>query len=279
MLDSLYLIAEIGINHNGDIQNAKRLIDATFAANWNCVKLQKRTPELCVPEHQKNVSKETPWGVMSYLDYKKKIEFDLNDYKKIDDYCNMKPISWSASIWDMPSLEFITKNFPNVPFIKIPSAMLTNYELIECAAKTNTKIILSTGMSTLDQIDKAIFVLRKHTDNFAILHTNSSYPTPPEDINLSLIPFLQKRYGCEVGYSGHEQGLEPTVVAAVLGARIIERHITISHEEWGTDQKASLEFHAMKMLRNRIEEAIISLGDGIKKITNKESEILKKLKP
>jgi N-acetylneuraminate synthase len=272
----IFLIAEIGLNHNSDMQIAKKLIDASFACGWDCVKFQKRTPDKCVPEHQKNVIRDTPWGKMTYLDYRKKIEFGESEYSYIKNYCKEKPILWTASAWDMPSLHFLLKY--DVPFIKIPSAKLTHYELLRTAAMSGKPVLLSTGMSTVEEIDMAVGLLQGYSKDFALMHTNSSYPAPLEEINLLTIPFLKERYGCEVGYSGHEYGLEPTVIAVALGARIIERHITLDHNMWGSDQEASLEIHAMDMLQKRIREVLISLGDGIKKVTEKEMVVRDKLR-
>ena len=275
-LEKPYLIGEIGINHNGDIEIAKKLIDAVNACKWNCAKFQKRTPDICVPEHQKNILRETPWGRLKYIDYKKKIEFESPEYSEINNYCKQKPIDWSASVWDHNSLEFIV-NY-NVPFIKIPSAMMTNQSLVTESAKSGIPIIMSTGMSTLEEVDIAVNNLKKHTENFALMHTNSSYPTPVDELNLRLIPFLRERYNCEVGYSGHEYDLEPTVIAVTLGARIIERHITLSQDMWGTDQKSSLTVHAMNILRKRIDKIDRMLGNGIKKVTKSEVSVRKKLR-
>ncbi len=275
--EPVFLIAEIGINHNGDLQIAKKLMDAAFACGWQCAKFQKRTPEICVPEHQKNMLRDTPWGEMTYLEYKYKVEFNEEEYNYIDKYCKEKPISWTASVWDIPSLEFILQY--DVPFIKIPSAKLTESELLSVAAKSGKTIILSTGMSTVEEIDDAVNMLEKYSKgNYVLMHTNSTYPTPSEDVNLSTISFLKDRYNCLVGYSGHEYDLEPSVIAVTLGARIIERHITLDHNMWGTDQFASLEIHAMDMLRKRINEVDKVLGDGIKRLTPKEMEVRKKLR-
>ena len=275
--EPVFLIAEIGINHNGDLQIAKKLMDAAFACGWQCVKFQKRTPEICVPEHQKNMLRDTPWGEMTYLEYKHKVEFSEVEYTYIDNYCKEKPILWTASVWDIPSLEFILEY--DVPFIKIPSAKLTESELLSEAAKSGKTIILSTGMSTVEEIDEAVNLLEKYSKgNYVLMHTNSTYPTPPEDVNLSTIQFLKNRYNCLVGYSGHEYDLEPSVIAVTLGARIIERHITLNHNMWGSDHFASLEVHAMDMLRKRIDAVDVVLGDGTKKLTPKEMEVRNKLR-
>lgn len=273
----VFMIAEIGINHNGSIEIAKKLIDASYACNYDCVKFQKRTPDIAVPEHQKSVMRDTPWGKMTYLEYKKKIEFEKPHFDYIDKYCHEKPILWSSSVWDMPSLEFLCKY--DTPLIKIPSALLTDLELLTETCKTGKVVVLSTGMSTVEEIDKAVNILEKHTNgDYVIMHTNSSYPSPHEELNLSVIPFLMERYKCLVGYSGHEYDLEPSVVSVVLGACMVERHITLDHDMWGTDQHASLEVHGMDLLNKRIEHIHVMMGDGVKRVTEKELEIRKKLR-
>lgn len=272
-----YMIAEIGINHNGDIQIAKRLMDAAFACGWQAVKFQKREPDIAVPEAQKNVMRDTPWGRMTYLDYKKRIEFGKKEYDYIDSYCRQKPIDWTASPWDVPSLRFLLQY--DIPFIKIASATITNDELMVEAAKSGKPIVMSTGMSTWEEIDHAVEILEKYSaGNFILMHTNSSYPAEHKDLNLSMITTLKERYKCLVGYSGHEQDLEPTVAAVVLGAVMIERHVTISHEMWGTDQAASLEVPAMGMLAGRVRDIKIMIGSGDKVLSEKELGVRKKLR-
>jgi N-acetylneuraminate synthase len=271
-----YLIGEIGINHNGDLQIAKRLIDAVFACQWDCAKFQKRTPAVSVPEAQKNTIRETPWGQMTYLNYRYRVEFDPHQYDYIDKYCRDKPVDWTASVWDLPSLEFLLRY--EVPFIKIPSALLTHDELLAAAAKSKVPLIVSTGMSTLEEIDHAVDLIMKFGVKPVIMHTNSTYPTPLHELNLALIPFLKQRYGCVVGYSGHEVDLEPTVVAVALGAQVIERHITLSHDLWGTDQQASLEVLAMDMLAKRVRHVPVMIGKAEKRVTEGEIPIRKKLR-
>lgn len=271
-----YFIAEIGINHNGDIQIAKKLIDAAFACSWDCVKFQKREPDICVPAEQKSRIVETPWGALTYLEYKKKIEFGKAEYDLIDQYCRLKPIPWTASVWDSVSLEFISKY--DVPFIKIPSAHMTNYELVEQAAKTNIPLVVSTGMSTLEEVDKCVEILRKYTSNFALLHTNSAYPAPDDELNLHVINTFMERYNCTIGYSGHEYGLEASVMAVVFGAKIIERHITLDHNLWGTDQKSSIEIEGMQKLIRRAKSSKVFLGSNEKKVTKSELPVRKKLR-
>jgi len=272
-----YLIAEIGINHNGDLQIAKKLMDAANACQWHCVKFQKREPDISVPEEQKTVMRDTPWGRMTYLDYKKHIEFGAEAYGYITKYCKEKPLDWTASPWDIPSLEFLLHY--DIPFIKMPSAMLTNHDLLIRAAKSGKPLVVSTGMSTMEEIDQAVSLLEKYASGgYILMHTNSSYPTAPDDINLNMITTLRERYHCLVGYSGHEQDLEPTVVAAVLGACVIERHVTLSHEMWGTDQAASLTVPAMGMLQGRIANLQKMMGNGEKVLSEAELSVRKKLR-
>jgi len=275
-LQKPYFIGEIGINHNGNMQIAKKLIDAVNACGWDCAKFQKRNPDVCVPEHQKNVMRVTPWGEMTYIEYKHKLEFTNIQYDMINDYCNQKPIDWSASVWDFDSLEFLMQY--DLPFLKIPSAMMTNRELVLETAKTGVPVVMSTGMSSLEEVDDAVDNLLSKTNDIVLMHTNSSYPTPKEEINLSLIPFLKERYGCTIGYSGHEEDLEPTVVAIALGATVIERHITLSHDMWGTDQKSSLEVLAMDMLRKRASDINLIMGTPKKVVTDSEVSVRKKLR-
>tara|TARA_B100000287_G_scaffold434045_1_gene497344 strand:- start:1427 stop:2275 length:849 start_codon:yes stop_codon:yes gene_type:complete len=275
-LQETYFIGEIGINHNGDMQIAKKLIDAVNACGWDCAKFQKRNPDVCVPEHQKSVIRETPWGTMTYLEYKHRIEFGDEEFDIINNYCAEKPIDWTASVWDLDSLEFLLGY--DVPFLKIPSALITETDLVKESARSDKPMIISTGMSTLREVDDAVENVLKYNDNLVIMHTNSSYPTPKNELNLNLIPALKNRYGCTIGYSGHEEDLEPTVLAIALGAKVIERHITLSHDMWGTDQKASLEVHAMHMLKKRCKDVDIILGSSEKVVTESEIPIRKKLR-
>lgn len=272
-----YIIAEIGINHNGDLQIAKRLIDAANACLWNCVKFQKREPDIAVPEEQKHVLRDTPWGKITYLEYKKKIEFGKKEYDYIDQYCREKPIAWTASPWDIPSMEFLL-NY-DLPFIKIASAGNTNKAMMRLACESGKPLLVSTGMSTIEEIDEMVNFLEKYSNgNFILLHTNSAYPAPAEELNLMMIKTLRERYHCLVGYSGHEQDLEPSVVATALGAKVIERHVTLDHDMWGTDQAASLTVKAMAILQGRMKEVLLMMGTGEKTITEKEKEVRRKLR-
>ncbi|MBC8227831.1 MAG: N-acetylneuraminate synthase family protein [Gammaproteobacteria bacterium] len=274
--DAVYLIAEIGINHNGDMSIAKKLIDASHACGWDCVKFQKRNPDVCVPEDQKLIKRDTPWGEMTYIDYKYKVEFEEKEYNEIDKYCKEKPILWTTSVWDLDSLAFMEQY--DVPFLKIPSAHLTNLELIEETAKTGIPIIVSSGMSDWKMIENAIKVLEKNNAEYSLLHCNSTYPAPHDELNLNVIVEMQKRYDCIIGYSGHEYDLTPSQVAVTLGARIIERHITINHNMWGTDQSASLEVNAMDLLNKRLVDIRSMMGVSEKFITESEKEVIKKLR-
>jgi N-acetylneuraminate synthase len=271
-----YMIGEIGINHNGDINIAKTLIDALNACGWHSAKFQKRNPDVCVPEHQKNITRDTPWGKIKYIDYKHKIEFGPKEYETINDYCLEKSMDWSISVWDIDSLNFAL-NY-DLPYIKIPSAHITNNELLEESARSNIPIILSTGMSNWAMVDNAVEILGKTTNEFAVLHCNSTYPAPIDELHLNVIPEMKKRYGCIIGYSGHEYNLEPSVLAVAMGAQIIERHITLDHNMWGTDQGSSLEVHAMDLLYKRIKEVNKILGSNEKIITDTEKPNLRKLR-
>jgi len=270
-----YIIAEIGINHNGDVNIAKKLIDIASVAGCDAVKFQKRNPDVCVPDHQKNVMRETPWGTMTYLEYKHKIEFGKDEYDEIDSYCKEKGIAWSASPWDLDSLEFL--NQYDIPFIKIPSAMLTNDELLIASVKTGKKVILSVGMSTEEEIDHAVEILRQSND-FAILHCNSTYPAPINELNLSAVKTLKEKYGCEVGYSGHEFRLGTTVSSIYLGASIIERHITLDRTMWGTDHMSSVEPQGLIKLVKGIRELEDAYGDGKIQITESQIPVRNKLR-
>lgn len=271
-----YIIAEIGINHNGDLNIAKQLIDIAALSGCDAVKFQKRNPAVCVPEHQKNLMRETPWGTMTYLDYKYRVEFEKAEYDEIDRYCAEKRIKWSASPWDIDSLQFLQQY--DLPFIKLPSAMLTNNELVEACAKSGKKLILSTGMSTEEEIDTAVSLIRKHTENFAILHCNSTYPAPIAELNLSTIATLKNKYKCEVGYSGHEFRIGTTVAAIYLGATILERHITLDRTMWGTDHLSSVEPQGLIKLVKGVRELEEAYGDGIIQVTESEKPIRTKLR-
>ncbi len=271
-----YIIAEIGINHNGDLDIAKKLIDVASLTGCDAVKFQKRNPDVCVPEHQKGVMRDTPWGEMTYLDYKYRMEFGQDEYDEIDAYCVEKGIEWSASPWDLDSLKFLEQY--DLPWIKIPSAMLTKDDLLRECAKTGKRIIFSVGMSNLDEIDHAVTILREEDADFAMLHCNSTYPAPLEELNLKCIQTLKERYDCEVGYSGHEFRLGTTVASVYLGATILERHITLDRTMWGSDHLASVEPQGLIKLVKGVRELETALGDGNKIVTEGELPVRKKLR-
>ena len=271
-----YIIAEIGINHNGDLDIAKKLIDVASLTGCDAVKFQKRNPDVCVPEHQKGVMRDTPWGEMTYLDYKYRMEFGQDEYDEIDAYCVEKGIEWSASPWDLDSLKFLEQY--DLPWIKIPSAMLTKDDLLRECAKTGKRIIFSVGMSNLDEIDHAVTILREEDADFAMLHCNSTYPAPLEELNLKCIQTLKERYDCEVGYSGHEFRLGTTVASVYLGATILERHITLDRTMWGSDHLASVEPQGLYKLVKGVRELEIALGDGNKVVTEGELPVRRKLR-
>ena len=269
-----FIIAEAGINHNGDIEIAKDLVRLAARAGCDAVKFQKRTPELCVPESQKSKMRETPWGEMTYLDYKRRIEFGVEEYRSISHEANSSGIEWFASPWDVPSLEFLIAR--DVPAVKIASASITDLTLIEAVADCGKPVLLSTGMSTLEEIDKAVSALSLCP--LVIMHSTSTYPCPPEESNLLTIATLEKRYGKLVGYSGHEHGVQISLAARVLGACVIERHVTLNRTMWGTDQAASLAPRGIETLVRDIRVVESALGDGVKRIFPGELEPRRRLR-
>ncbi len=270
-----YVIAEIGLNHNGDVEIAKRLIDVAADAGADAVKFQKRTPEIATPEHMRDVPRETPWGTMSYLDYRRRVEFGHDEYVEIGDYALLRGLEWFASPWDVPSVSFLEDL--GVAAHKVASACLTDIELLTALRDTGKPIILSTGMSTIEQIDAAIAVLG--TDRLVIMHTTSTYPMEPDEANLRMIPVLRDRYpGVPVGYSGHERGLQISLAAVALGAVAVERHITLDRTMWGSDHAASLEPTGLKHLVRDIRVIEAAHGDGVKRVFPSELAPMAKLR-
>lgn len=269
-----YVIAEIGINHNGSLDLAKKLIDAAALAGCDAVKFQKRTPALCTPEAFRDVKRETPWGILSYLEYRERIEFGRREYDEIDRYCRDKPIDWFASCWDHPSVDFIARYDPIC--CKVASASVTDLELLRHIAAEERPVILSTGMSTIEQIEEAIAVFSR--ERLLIAHSTSTYPCKATELNLKMINVLRERYGCPVGYSGHEVGLQTTLAAVVLGAAFVERHITLDRAMWGTDQAASIEPGGLVRLVRDIRVIEAAMGDGVKKVYDSEQPSIEKLR-
>jgi sialic acid synthase SpsE len=258
----VYVIAEIGLNHNGSVDIAKQLIDIAAEAGCNAVKFQKRTPEICVPMDQRLIERETPWGRMTYMDYRYRVEFEQDEYTEIDNYCTKLGVHWFASPWDVPSVDFLAK-FDVVTY-KVASASLTDHELLRAIRATGKPMILSTGMSTIEEIDKAVEVVG--TDDLVLLHATSTYPMPAHEANLRTITTLAERYDVPVGYSGHERGLQISLAAVALGAVAVERHITLDRTMWGSDQAASLEPEGLRHLVRDIRILEDALGDGVKRV-------------
>ncbi|WP_435166602.1 N-acetylneuraminate synthase family protein [Candidatus Pelagibacter bacterium nBUS_28] len=271
-----FLIAEIGINHNGSINTAKKIIDLAKKYNFDAVKFQKRNPDISVPIFQKDIMRESPWGYISYLEYKKKIEFGLKEYKIIDKYCKKKNISWFASPWDIDSVNFL-KQF-KCKYNKIASAMLTNLNLLKAVAKERKHTFVSVGMSKEKDIVKAIQIFQKYKCKFTLMYSVSSYPADDEDLNLLSIRYLKRKYNCDIGYSGHERTVSPTIMAYLLGASVIERHITLDRAMWGTDQAASLAEDGIKTLTETIKKSPSILGTEKFLKKKKEMDLLKKFK-
>jgi N-acetylneuraminate synthase len=271
----VFVIAEIGINHNGSVEITKELIDKAVKAGAQAVKFQKRTPEICVPEEEKFKMRETPWGTMTYLAYKEKIEFGYKEYKEIDEYCKEKGIIWFASCWDIPSVEFIEQFNP--PLYKAASASLIDHKLLKAMKDTGKPLIISTGMSTMEEIEEAVSYLG--TDNLLIAHSTSAYPCSVEELNLKMIQTLQNKYPeVPIGYSGHETGLATTVATIALGATFVERHYTLDRAMWGTDHSASVEPQGLERMINDIRSVQAALGDGIKRVYASEENPKKKLR-
>lgn len=272
--ESVYAIAEIGINHNGDVEIARQLIDVAHSAGCDAVKFQKRTPEICVPLDQRDKIRDTPWGEMTYMEYKERVEFGEAEYAKLADHCAALGIHWFASPWDVPSVDFLEKF--DVPVHKVASASLTDDVLLGALVATGKPIILSTGMSTIEEIDHAMEVLSD--SDVVLLHSTSTYPCPPEESNLRTIQTLRDRYDVPVGYSGHERGLQVTLGAAALGAVAVERHITLDRTMWGSDHAASVEPQGLTHLIRDIRILEQAMGDGVKRVFPGEEEPRRRLR-
>lgn len=271
----VYIIAEIGINHNGSLDIAKKLIDGAVLAGCNAVKFQKRTPELCVPRDQWDVMRDTLWGRMSYIDYRRLMEFTTEQYAEIDRYCREKGIHWFVSAWDEEAVDF-TEQF-DTPLYKAPSASLTDIALLRHMKATGKPLMISTGMSTMEEIRYAIDAIG--TDNLMIAHSTSAYPCDIQELNLRMIDTLKSLYpDTPIGYSGHETGLAPTWAAVARGATFVERHITLDRAMWGSDHAASVEIVGLYRLVANIRDIERSLGDGVKRVYESEIAPKKKLR-
>ena len=271
----VYVTAEIGINHNGSLEDALAMIDVAAQAGCDAVKFQKRTPEICVPADQQQVERDTPWGRMTYLAYRHRVEFGEQEYDAVSRYCASRGIAWFASPWDGASVDFLERSDP--PAHKIASACLTDDELLVRVRETGRTVILSTGMSTPEQIRHAVDVLGR--EKLILCHTTSSYPAPPAELNLRMIHTLMHAYpDVPIGYSGHEIGLQTTVAAVALGACFVERHITLDRANWGSDQAASVEPGGLQRLVRDIRTVESALGDGVKQVYDSELPVLKKLR-
>jgi N-acetylneuraminate synthase len=268
-----YVVGEIGINHNGDLGIARRLVDAATLSGCQAVKFQKRTLDVVYGAEEMSRPRESPFGATNG-DLKRGLEFGMDHYKSIGDYCGEKGIAWFASCWDEASVDFMERFSP--PCYKIASASLTDDALLRHHRKTGRPIVLSTGMSTLGEVDHAVEVLG--TKDLVILHTTSSYPSKTADLNLRMIPALRERFGVPVGYSGHEVGLATSYAAVALGACMIERHITLDRAMWGSDQAASIEPQGLMKLVRDIRSIELGLGDGVKRVVPDEVPVLKKLR-
>ncbi len=274
-----YIIAEIGINHNGSLDIAKKLIDEAVAAKVDAVKFQKRTPEICVPKDQWEIMRDTPWGRMSYIDYKRKTEFGKEEYAAIDTYCKQMGIDWFVSVWDTESVDFMEQF--DTPIYKLASASLTDFPLIEKILFTGRPLMLSTGMSTDKEIQTAVDFVNKFNSEYPVFiaHSTSAYPCKPEELNLKMITTLGNRYpNAPIGYSGHETGLATTLAAAVMGATFVERHFTLDRAMWGSDHAASVEPQGFQRLVRDIRDVETAMGDGVKKVYESEIGPMKRLR-
>lgn len=273
--EPVYIIAEIGINHNGSMDNVIKMIDGAKGAGCDAVKFQKRTPELCVPKDQWYIERDTPWGRMTYIDYRHKVELTYDDYKEVDRYCNEVGMDWFASCWDEDSVDFLEQFNPKL--YKAASASLTDINLLKKKKATGKPLMISTGMSTMEEIEKAVSEIG--TDNLMIAHSTSTYPCVLEELNLNVIRTLKEKYpNVPIGYSGHETGLSPSWAAVAVGATFVERHITLDRAMWGTDQAASVEVSGFQRLVANIRDIEKSLGDGVKKVYDSELGPRKKLR-
>ena len=275
-MSKVFLIAEIGINHNGSISLAKKLIDQSKYTGFDAVKFQKRDPDITTPDSKKNIIRYTPWGKLTYLRYKKKIEFGKKEFDIINKYCKKKKIIWFASPWDKKSCKFLRKY--NCKYNKVASPVLTNLDLLKEIASQKKHTFISTGMSKMSDIYKVVKIFKSKKCKFTLLHCVSSYPCEDHNLNLKMIETLKRKFKVRVGYSGHEKSVSPSLMAVCLGAEVIERHVTVDRTMWGTDQAASLERNGMTALATMIRKFETCKGDGIKRFLPTEKDKLRDAK-
>jgi N-acetylneuraminate synthase len=273
--EPVFVIAEIGINHNGSLETARRLVDGACLAGADAVKFQKRTPELCVPRDQWDRERDTPWGRLTYIDYRRRMEFGEKEFEAIDRHCRERGLLWFASCWDEAAVDFMERFEP--PCYKVASACLTDHDLLRRMRATGRPLMLSTGMSTIEEIDDAVAAAGR--EELLIAHATSTYPCPVGELNLRMIHTLRRRFPeCPVGYSGHETGLSTTWAAVALGATFVERHVTLDRAMWGSDQAASVEVGGFMRLVSNIRDVEKALGDGRKRVYPGELPQLEKLR-
>ena len=271
----VFIIAELGINHNGDISICKDLIDVASKAGCDAVKFQKRDIDLVYSKEYLSSFRESPWGT-TQREQKEALEFSESEYYEIDSYCKEKKINWFASSWDTNSQKFLRKF--DCKFNKIASAMIVNSSLLELVAQEKKHTFISTGMSTFEQIENAVEIFKKNNCPFELMHTVSTYPMKDEDANLKVIQTLKNRFNCDVGYSGHETGLVVSYAAVAFGITSLERHITLDRAMYGSDQSASIEPNGLNQLVSGVRKIELSIGDGVKRIIKEELPIAKKLR-
>lgn len=272
--EPVYVVAEIGINHNGSVDVARRMVDVAVGAGCDAVKLQKRTPEACVPRDQWDRLRETPWGVVSYIEYRRRVELPDEDFARVARYCEERGIDWFASSWDEEALDFVETLSP--PCHKLASASLTDADLLARHRATGRPLIVSTGMSTMEEIRAAVGSVDR--ERLLLVHSTSTYPCPPEELNLRMIGTLEDEFAVPIGYSGHEVGLQTTLAAVALGACYVERHVTLDRTMWGTDQAASVEPHGFARLVRDIRVIERAMGDGVKQVYPSELPSRQKLR-
>ncbi len=272
---SVFIIAEIGINHNGDVGIAKNLIDMAKNCGCNAVKFQKRTIDIVYSSELLAAPRQSPWGT-TQREQKEGLEFGIPEYDEIAAYCRTQGIPWFASAWDLESQKFLQQY--NLPYNKVASAMVTHKPLLEMIAAEGKPTFISTGMSTFEQIDEALAIFQKANCPFTLMHCVSTYPCTDDQCNIRMVVTLRERYGCEVGYSGHEVGLLPSVLAVALGAVAIERHITLDRAMYGSDQSASVERQGLERMVRDCRAVAEIMGDGVKRVSSKEAEVASKLR-